>query len=96
MNTPTRSPAVALIEKLVPGIRYPWLLAILAGLLLVDMVTPDPIFLVDEVILALLTFLVASWRTRDDDRRPPPRDVTPPDEAAGSLPDQTDPPHDQG
>jgi hypothetical protein len=80
------SPVTVLINKLIPGIRFPWLFAILAGLLAIDLVTPDPIPLLDEVVLAVLTFLAASWRMRRDDERPPPKDVTPPDEAEGVLP----------
>jgi hypothetical protein len=76
------SPRSNLIEKLIPGVRYPWLLAILAGLFAVDLVVPDPIPLLDEVLLAVLTVVAASWRRRRDEPRPPPIDVTPPDDAA--------------
>ncbi len=83
------SPIAALVNKLIPGIRFPWLFAILAGLLVIDTVVPDPIPFIDETVLAMLTFLVASWRIRQDDERPPPRDITPPDEASGSLPESS-------
>jgi len=81
------SPLTALINRLIPGIRYPWLFAILAGLFAIDLVVPDPVPLLDEVVLAVLTFLVASWRTRQDDERPPPRDITPATERPPSLRD---------
>lgn len=81
-----RSPISALINKLIPGIRYPWLFAILAGLLAIDLVVPDPVPLLDEVVLGVLTFLAASWRMRKDDADPPPKDVTPQDHAEGVLP----------
>ena len=80
------SPVSALIDKLIPGIRYPWLLVILAGLLAIDLVVFDPIPFLDEAVLAVLTFLVASWRTRSGSADSPPIDVTPPDEAEGALP----------
>lgn len=80
------SPLSSLVEKLIPGIRYPWLLVILAGLFAVDLVVPDPIPLIDEIMLAVLTVLAASWRTRRDEVRPQPKDVTPPDDAGTSLP----------
>lgn len=80
------SPITALINKLIPGIRYPWLFAILAGLLAIDLVVPDPVPLLDEVVLGVLTFLAASWRIRGGDADPPPKDVTPKDEVGGVLP----------
>lgn len=81
----TSGPLVRLIEKLIPGIRYPWLLLMLGGLFVIDLVVPDPLPLLDEVVLAALTVLAASWRGRRDEHRPPPRDVTPPDEIDGAI-----------
>lgn len=79
MNTPARnSPLAALIQRFLPRLRYPYLFLILGGLFLVDLVIPDPIPLIDEVMLAMLTFLAATLTTRKDDV-PPPRDITPPD-----------------
>jgi len=89
MTRPT-SPITALVSKLIPGIRYPWLFAILAGLFAIDLVVPDPIPFLDEIVLAVLTFLAASWRTRQDDERPPPKDVTPLDETERLLPSERD------
>ena len=80
------SPISALVNKLIPGIRYPWLFAMLAGLLAIDLVVPDPVPLLDEVILGVLTFLAASWRIRTDETDPPPKDVTPPDDSGEVLP----------
>jgi len=85
MKQPTSSPLTALIQKLLPGIRFPWLFGLLAGLLVVDLLVPDPIPLLDEVVLALLTFLAAAWRRRDDDDDREIKDVTPPDEPGGPL-----------
>ena len=86
------SPITALVSRLIPGIRYPWLVAILAGLFAIDLVVPDPVPFLDEVVLAVLTFLLASWRTRQDDERPPPRDITPPDEPEELPPGDGDQP----
>jgi hypothetical protein len=72
MTTPARTPIAAAIEKLLPGIKYPHLFAILALLFGLDLVFPDPIPLVDELGLAVLTVLAGTWRSR----RPP----TPPDD----------------
>ena len=79
MTTPTRSPLTALVQRFLPRLRYPWLFLILGGLFLVDLVIPDPIPLVDELMLAMLTFLAATLTSRKDEV-PPPRDVTPPEE----------------
>jgi hypothetical protein len=81
VTTPTRSPLTALLERFLPRLRYPWLVLALGGLLLVDLVVPDPLPFVDELALALLTFIAASLRSGRADR-PPPRDITPPDETA--------------
>lgn len=64
MAAATRGPLIALVERLLPSIKYPWLFVILSALLLFDLVIPDPIPFLDEATLALLTVLVGSWRTR--------------------------------
>lgn len=73
-----RSPLTGIVERLFPRLKYPYLFAILAALLLIDLVVPDPIPVLDETLLALLTFLAAAWRTR----RPP----TPPPATTPALP----------
>jgi hypothetical protein len=75
----------SLLGRLLPRLRFPQLFGILAGLLVLDLLLPDPIPLVDELTLAVLTFLIGSWRTRREPQ-PPPRDVTPPDERPPTLP----------
>ena len=76
MKPQTRSPLTALVHRLLPRLRYPYLFLILGGLFLVDLVTPDPLPLVDEMLLAVLTFLAATFTTSRDPT-PPPKDVTP-------------------
>lgn len=49
-------------------LRFPWLFALTAGLFLLDLVVPDAIPLVDELLLGLGALLLGSWRKR----RPPP------------------------
>ena len=73
------SPLTALVTRLLPGMRYPYLFLILAALFLVDLVIPDPIPLVDEILLAILTFIAATFTTRNEPD-PEPRDITPPED----------------
>jgi hypothetical protein len=50
-------------------LRFPWLFALTAGVFLLDLIVPDAIPFVDEVMLGLATLLLGSWRKR---RQPPP------------------------
>lgn len=45
-------------------LRYPTLFWVTAALFAVDMVTIDPIPLVDELLLGLATLVLAKWKTR--------------------------------
>jgi hypothetical protein len=76
---PTRSPLTALVNRLLPGMRYPYLFLIFAAFFLIDLVLPDPIPLVDEIMLAILTFIAATFSARKDTDSEP-KDITPPEE----------------
>jgi hypothetical protein len=65
------------------------LVLLMGGFLLLDMVVPDPIFLLDEVVLGIATLLMARWRLRTNDEplneplneppaKPPTKNITPP------------------
>ncbi len=43
-------------------LRFPQLTALLIIVFLVDLVVPDPIPFVDEIILGLLSLMLANWR----------------------------------
>ena len=73
------SPLTALVHRILPRMRYPYLFLILGGLFLVDLVIPDPIPLVDEILLAVLTFIAATFSTRREEDAEP-RDITPSEE----------------
>lgn len=47
-------------------LRFPTLFLITLGLFAVDLVVPDPIPFLDEIMLGLGTLLFASWRNRRD------------------------------
>ena len=64
MSKPTRSPVQEIVGSLVGRLKYPWVFVLLAAVFIADTVIPDPIPFVDEIMLALLTFLVGTWRTR--------------------------------
>ena len=53
-----------LIRGFLSGLRFPQLFLVLAGLFLVDLVTPDPIVLVDEAMLGVLAVMLGMWRRR--------------------------------
>ena len=79
------NPLTTLVQRYLPRLRYPYLFLILGGLFLVDLVTPDPIPFVDEMLLLVLTFIAATFTTRREEDRPPPRDITPPDNETSVL-----------
>jgi hypothetical protein len=58
------SAAVAYLARL----RFPVLFGITAGLFLLDLVVPDFVPAVDEILLGLATALFASWRKRHEER----------------------------
>lgn len=73
-----RNTVVAAILAWAGGLRFPVLLGVTAALFAVDLVTPDPIPLVDEALLGLTAVLLASWRKRREEARDPADDETPP------------------
>ena len=91
MPKPASSPLTALVNRLLPRLRYPYLFLVLGALFLVDLIVPDPIPLVDEVLLAVLAFIAATFTTRKD-TDPEPRDVTPPEKDGPLLSSGEDPP----
>lgn len=53
-----------IVSVAVSRLKYPWLLALTGTVLVVDLLVPDFLPFVDEIILAALTTLFASWRER--------------------------------
>lgn len=51
-----------IVTRFAGGLRFPTLFAIAAGLFVLNLVVPDMIPFVDEILLALLTLLIASFK----------------------------------
>jgi hypothetical protein len=73
MATPLLLPLFNWARKL----RYPTLFKITGALFLLTLVFPDPIPLVDEILLGLGTLLLANWKNRKS------RGIDPPDSTVG-------------
>ncbi len=58
------NPLLAPLLRWVGKLSYPRLFLLAAGLLVVDVVIPDIIPFVDEILLALGTLLLANWKKR--------------------------------
>ena len=69
-----------LIRGFLSRLKFPQLFLVLAALFAVDMITPDPIILLDEAILGVLAVMFGLWRNRsedDEDDQPPMKNITP-------------------
>lgn len=63
-DPPMPSPLLAPITRFAGRLRFPTLFAITAALFVVNVLVPDPIPFVDEILLALGTLLLGSLRRR--------------------------------
>ncbi len=70
------------LQRFAGQLRSKTLLAVVASLFVLDLVIVDPLPFVDEIILGILTILVARWQKRRKEPppapKPPPKNVTPP------------------
>ena len=53
-----------LITRMTAGMRFPTLFLVVGGLFLLNLIVPDLIPFYDEILMAMLTVLVASFRRR--------------------------------
>ena len=65
-------PVTSLVQRYAGRLRYPRLLLLMLTLFGVDLVLPDAIPFVDEILLGLGTVLLGSLRRRRAERRPLP------------------------
>ena len=73
---------VGRIKDFVNSLNSWYLVTFMAALFAVDLVIPDPLPFLDELVLFAITILLARWKgaEKEQDRapKPPPKDVTPP------------------
>jgi hypothetical protein len=43
-------------------LRFPWLLLLTAALFVINVVIPDPVPFIDEILLGLGTIILSRWR----------------------------------
>lgn len=58
----SRTPVVGAVLAFAGRLRFPTLFLLLAGLFVVDLLVPDTIPYVDEVLLGLGALLLSRWR----------------------------------
>jgi hypothetical protein len=51
---------------MVRGLRFPQLFVLTVTLLILDLAIPDLIPFIDEILLALASFLLASWKKKPE------------------------------
>lgn len=71
---------LAVLRRFTANLRYPQLFLLTAALFVLDLAVPDVVPLADEILLGLLTLLLARLKTRregEDGKEPRVKDVTP-------------------
>ncbi len=70
------------LQRFAGQLKSSTLLLLVTSLFVLDLVIPDPLPFVDEIVLGLMTILIARWQSRRAEPKPPPKpppkDVTPP------------------
>ncbi len=62
----------ALVTRFASRLRFPVLFALVGSLFVMDLLVPDLVPFVDEVMLALGTLLLGAWRKRRPEATPEP------------------------
>ena len=81
MAEDTRGLVRSLLGSFGAKLRFPQLFAIAASLFFIDLLIPDLIPFIDEILLGLLTLLLGSMQAKPEERvgdKPPVKDITPP------------------
>ena len=66
-----------LIERYASRLKFPYLFLLIAALFVADLILPDAIPFVDEILLGLIAVLLGTWKERKS-VEPPMKNVTPP------------------
>lgn len=67
MKNPLMAPVLAWFGRL----RHPQLFAAMAAIFLVDLVVPDLVPFVDELLLGMTTIFLGNWKRRRETAPPP-------------------------
>ena len=83
MSTQSKSLLTQLVDRIAGRLKFPQLFAFTATLFLLDLVIPDLIPFVDEILLGLATLLLGSMKATPQPPvgpvdKPPTKDITPP------------------
>lgn len=84
MTDPAREASRTLISRYAAKLRFPQLFMLTATLFVVDLIVPDLFPFVDEILLGLMTLLLANWK-KDSGKgeitadKPAMKDITPPE-----------------
>lgn len=65
----SRIPIISAILAFAEGLRFRRLFLLIGALFLADLVIPDLVPLVDELLLGLMTLLLGSWKRQRRDER---------------------------
>ncbi|MEM7351949.1 MAG: DUF6116 family protein [Acidobacteriota bacterium] len=69
------------LRRLGQRLKSSQLLMLVSSLFVLDLLIPDPIPFVDEIILGILAILVGRWQERratpPESSKPPPKNITP-------------------
>ena len=69
MGMLTRGGIIAIISRWASGLRFPWLFALTTALFVLNVLVPDAVPLVDEILLALGAVLLSGLKKKPDDRQ---------------------------
>ncbi|MGH9459833.1 MAG: DUF6116 family protein [Vicinamibacteria bacterium] len=70
-----------LIERFASRLRFPYLFLLIAVLFVADLIIPDVIPFIDEILLGLVGVLFGTWKERKSvASKPPMKNITPPGE----------------